>query len=249
MSPTSPLRVKRGAVEDDLELRRALHALDTALRGQQREHPPGPGADLVADEGRPAPLVLDLRVDVAGQGAPLLFAGRAGTGPLLLHGPAEALVVDGEPLLLRHLQRQLGREPVGVVEGEDDVPGDLLPSLGLQTAGLRLEELRPLLEGPLEAVLLHLDDPLDGEALVEQFAIGVAHDPEQDGHVLAEERALEPQEPPVANGPAQQAAQHIARPVVGGQHAVGQHEGHGPDVVRDDAHSHVGPSSVASHWE
>ncbi|KAF5038086.1 hypothetical protein DSECCO2_557960 [anaerobic digester metagenome] len=48
-----------------------------------------------------------------------------------------------------------------------------------------------------------------------------------------------PDEPPEAVGAADQAAQHVAAPLVGGQDAVGDHEGHGTAVVGDDAQGGV----------
>ena len=51
---------------------------------------------------------------------------------------------------------------------------------------------------------------------------------------------IDPQQLPVAGGAAQQAAQHIAAPLVFGQDSVAHHEGGAADVVGDDPQRHVG---------
>ena len=60
-----------------------------------------------------------------------------------------------------------------------------------------------------------------------------------------QEGVVHTQELAVAGGPAQQAAQHIAPALVGGQHAVADHEGGGADVVGDHAQGHVGGVALA----
>ena len=60
---------------------------------------------------------------------------------------------------------------------------------------------------------------------------GVAH--------LIQEGVVHPQQLAVAGGPAQQTAEHIAPALVGGEHAVTDHEGGGADVVCDDPEGHV----------
>ena len=56
---------------------------------------------------------------------------------------------------------------------------------------------------------------------------------------------MDAQEPAVPGGPAQQAAEHIAPPLVGGQDAVGNHKGRGPNVVRYDPQRHIRPVTLA----
>ena len=54
-------------------------------------------------------------------------------------------------------------------------------------------------------------------------------------HQLHEEGAADAQHPAVAGSAAEQTAQHVAAALVGGQDAVGHHEGAAADVVGDDA--------------
>ncbi len=58
-------------------------------------------------------------------------------------------------------------------------------------------------------------------------------------HDLEEEGLVHAQQLPVTRGAAQKTAQHVAAPLVGGQHAVADHEGGGTDVVGDDTKRHV----------
>ena len=120
------LGVERGAVQDHLDGR-------ARARGG---HP-----DPVDDQ--PDDLRLGHQVGVAEErgaargvehgavggavGVAVLVGGGVGLGPaaLLGHERAEALLVDGEPGLGGHLERQVDREPVGVVQLERLVAGQL----------------------------------------------------------------------------------------------------------------------------
>jgi hypothetical protein len=64
-----------------------------------------------------------------------------------------------------------------------------------------------------------------------QFGIGLAHLGHQVGHQLVEEGLARAQLVAVADGAADDAAQHVAAPFVAGDHAVGDQEGAGADVV------------------
>ena len=75
----------------------------------------------------------------------------------------------------------------------------------------------------------------DELAVLDDLGVGRAHqldDPLDDPH---EERLLDAEQPPVANGAAQEPAQHVAATLVGRDDAVGDQERHRAGVVRDDA--------------
>ena len=125
---TAALGVERRAVEHELDLvalgeptgRDAVAADDAANRRLADDL-------VVAGElHRRADRVRDLAVGAASACLALLRP-RVGLGPvaLLAHQPAEAVLVDRQPLLGGHLQGQVDREAVGVVQRERLVAGQL----------------------------------------------------------------------------------------------------------------------------
>ena len=66
-----------------------------------------------------------------------------------------------------------------------------------------------------------------------QFGIGRTHLADQVGHQLVEEGGARAELVAVADGAADDAAQHVAAAFVAGDHAVGDQEGAGADVVGD----------------
>src|SRR5882672_244288 len=118
------LPVERRAVEGHLPFlarRELLHALAAGEDGLERRLG---GHLLVAEE-----LVL---AHLAGQrlvrigDARLARPGEGPAGALLLHPLLEALDVDGGPALRRDHLREIDWKPVGVVQLERELPGDLL---------------------------------------------------------------------------------------------------------------------------
>ncbi len=99
-----------------------------------------------------------------------------------------------------------------------------------------LFELRqPVGEHRLEAMLFgpnHLDDRL---APGRQFGVRIAHEVDQLACQAVEERLGEPEAFPVAHRAPHDLPQDVAAPLVARQHAVGDEERHGAQVVGDDA--------------
>ena len=98
-----------------------------------------------------------------------------------------------------------------------------------------LEPPESAVDGLQEAVLLGLGHLADVPCLGRELGIDVAHGGH---HHLGErrQRRLPPAEQPgVANGAAQNAAQHVAPALVARIDAVGQQEAHRPRVVRQHA--------------
>ncbi len=165
--------------------------------------------------------------------------GLPGPLALLLHLLVELILVQGHALLLHHLQGQVDGEAVGVIELEGVGAGEGLLPLGLVALQHLIEDAQAAVDGLGEVLLLHPDDLGDIVLTLPQLGVvalvlvddGVAH--------LIEEGLVHTQELAVAGGPAQQAAQHVATALVGGQHAVADHEGGGADVVGDHAEGHV----------
>ena len=94
-------------------------------------------------------------------------------------------------------------------------------------------------DGPGEALLLGTDDLGDVGLLLPQVAILALIFVDHGVHDLIQERLVHAQELAVASGPAQQAAQHIAPALVGGEDTVANHERGRPDMVRDDPQGHI----------
>ncbi len=69
--------------------------------------------------------------------------------------------------------------------------------------------------------------------LFDEFWVGISHLLHQRRGEFMNERLVQAEGPPVARGPAQDAAQDVAPPLVGGEDAVGDAEGEHPDVVGD----------------
>ncbi len=88
-----------------------------------------------------------------------------------------------------------------------------------------------MFDGGKEALFFLLQNTLHAHLLGDQLGVGAAHLFHQVGHHLVEERGACAQLVAVADGAADDAAQHVAAPFVAGNHAVGDQEGAGADVV------------------
>ncbi len=236
------LGVERGAVEDDLDRGARARRLD---RGPVDEHADDVrlgGGVVVAEEvdlARPVEhLAEDRDVGVAG-----LLRRRVGLGAvaLLVHQAAEAVLVDLEALLGRHLERQVDRKAVGVVELERLVAREGRDALALGLLHGRVEDRGAGAQGAEEGELLGVDHRVDVGGVGPEVGILVAHRLDGGGgqlvHVALLARAEEAQ---VADRAAQHAAQHVAPALVGGQHAVAHQHDAGAQVVGDDPQRDVG---------
>ena len=167
------------------------------------------------------------------------LAGLAGAHTLLLHELLEAGLVHTHALVGTHLHGQIHGEAVGVIElegvgaGEGALPFRLM--LGQQIG----KDLHAGVDGLGEVLLLGLDDAHDVGHLVPQLGILALVLLHNGLHDLVEEGLVHAQELAMAGGAAQQAAQHVAAALVGGQNAVADHEDAAADMVGDDAQGHV----------
>ncbi len=214
--------------------------VDGARRAQH-----GLGLDrLVADEARrkaglasEAEHVLMLDVDLAARlGA---RAATAATGPRglarPLHQLLEALVVDRQPLLGEQLLGHLVGKAEGVVQPEGVLGRHPRGAVGLGPLDQLGQQPLALLERASEALLLGARPALDRRRLGAQLGIDVAH---QLDHTLvqpAQERALDPEHPPLVHRAAHQAAQHVAALLVGGHDPVGHQERRPAAVIGEHA--------------
>ena len=162
------------------------------------------------------------------------LARRARAFALRFHRLLEARLVDREPALARDVGGEVDREAVGVVELEDGLAGDRL-ALAASLIAL-VEQRHAVLERLGESLLFLLQHAHD--VIARRFAssgIGRAHLGRERRHERVEERLVLAELVAVADRAADDPAQHVAAAVVAGNHAVGDQERAGADVVRDHA--------------
>ncbi len=206
----------------------------------------------VAEEVGDAVLVEDRPVRAAVRVADLVL-GRVllGALPLLGHQPAEAVLVDREPLLGGHLQGQVDREPVRVVQLERLVAGEHRAARPLGLRGRQVEDPRAAGERGEEGVLLVAHHGPDAVELGDQLGVGRAHRVAHDGRELRQHRLADAEQAHGADDAAQQPAQHVAARLVARGHAVADQHHAAARVVRDDPEPHVvdrvGAVAAAGH--
>ena len=135
---------------------------------------------------------------------------RLGPRPLLAHQSAEAVLVDAQALLGRHLEGQVDREAVRVVQGEGSLAGQLRATLLLRALGGEVEDRGALVEGLAECLLLGVGDLRDAGEVALQLGIGRLHAFEAHRQQLGQRRVVVTEEAHGAHGTTQQAAQDVA---------------------------------------
>lgn len=221
--------IERGLVEQDDSLIARFDGIDRAAVLEQCDHRQAGSFKLfVAEEfGR-----LELRDQVRRQrGATGELAGCTRSLALFFHSGFEAGHVHGESALARDVGREVHGESVGVVQAEGINARDLATG----TADDFLEDPHAAVQRLGEALFLGLEGTLDQFARSRQLGIGIAHQLDQQRHQLVEERTTHAQHPTMAQGAADDPAQHVAATFVGGQHAIDDQERTGADVIGDHA--------------
>ncbi|MNQ71229.1 hypothetical protein D3C85_858910 [compost metagenome] len=168
---------------------------------------------------------LDQAVVVHAEGT-----GGTGTNALGFHLALETFFVDGQAALASDVAGQVHRETVGIVEFEHHVARH---HVALELGQILLEDLQALLQGLGELLFLGLQHALDVRLLLLELGEGFTHLGHQGGDYLVEEAALGAQLVAMTAGATNDAAQHVAAAFVGRQHAVGNQEAAGTDVVGD----------------
>ncbi len=171
-----------------------------------------------------------------------VFPGGAGPLLLLAHQLLEAFLVHQHTPLGQDLLGQVQGEAKGVVKGKGAFAGE---HFALRLVNELVEHGHALVDGALEALLLIGHHLADGLPLLPQLGVGPAVLLNHRVHHVLEEGPAHPQQPAVAGGPAQQAAEHIAPALVGGEDAVANHEHGGAHMVGDDAQGDVGFGALA----
>ena len=175
------------------------------------------------------------------QGEPhRLVGGLARAGPrgarllaLLLHGVGERRDVDADAARPQRVLRQIERKAIGVVKRER---GDAVEHVAFLERLRRLvEDRETALQRAAEANLFELERLGDQRLGAMQFRIGLAHLAHQERHEPPHQRLLGAKEFGVAHGAAHDAAKHVAAAFVRRQHAIGDQERRGAQMVGDDA--------------
>ena len=190
-------------------------------------------------------------VGVAG----LLLRG-VGLGALALgrHQPPEALLVDREALLPGHLEGQLDREAVGVVQLERLLTGQRRRLLAPGLLHRRVEDRGAGAQRAEERRLLRVEHGEDVGRVAPQLRVQRGHRLDRGTAQLVQvafsppEDAARPaaalaagQHAQVTDAAAEEPAQHVAAPLVAGQHAVLDQHHRRAHVVGDDLQRDVGP--------
>jgi len=162
------------------------------------------------------------------------FPGFLGLVALHLHGRIESGFIRQHSFLDGDILDDIHGKAIGIVELEDKLPcHHLFPHLP-QPLHLLMKHGQPVVQSLQEAHLLvvhHFGQKLPRPM---EMGIGLPHlsddglgDPGQKG-LFQSQGAAE------TDGPPHDAPEHIAPPLVGGQHPVGHQKGGGPAVVGDD---------------
>ena len=231
------LTVEGGLVEHDADLGTGggrAHAL--ALDHDGLDGCLGGILDVAGELGL-AQLLEQGGVDVCAQVPCVVLAGVAGALALGLHLDVEALLVDLDALLCADLAGELVGEAVGVVQGEGDGTGEGVSLL--QALEGVFQEALAVGQGLAEALLLRQQGLGDERLVLDDLRVLLAHGADDLLEELAQEGLVDALDVAVAHGAAQQAAQHIAAALVGGQDAVADHEHDGAGVVCHDAQGEV----------
>jgi len=209
-----------------------------------RQDPGGRRERVVPDELGRRDLAAEPLVDGRRLGAVPGAEGRARAGPrplgfhLGIRGRARGFR-DTPPGVLEDLLGQIHRKAVGVVEGEQEAAVHDAPRVAHVLGEIVFDLERAGVERLGEALFLAANRLLDPRPLGDDLRIRPAHQLHDPVDGLPQEGIGEPEHPAVAHGAPHDPAQHVAAPLVGGGHAVGDQERGRARVVGDDPHRHV----------
>ncbi len=223
------LAVERGLVDDHQHLDTGFGAVDRLAVDQQRRHLALGLGGVVAEELGGPGLLANLEPDGVGGCLAGAGPGLARRRPLALHRRVETLLVEPAALAAQDVGGQIDREAVGVVELEGDLTRQ--PLTLAELAGGVLQVLQAAPERVLEAGLLELQGAGDQRLGADQFGIGLTHGPDQRRHQAVHQRVGAAHDVGVAHGAPHDPAQHVAAALVRRQHAVGDQERTGAQVV------------------
>ena len=191
------------------------------------------GFGLVAEELGGADLLAQREPDRLGRRLARSDPAPARFLALPLHRRREALDRHPAALTAQHVLGQIERETEGVVEPEGDLAGQR--RAGAEPRRLLFEQAQPAVEHLLEVGFLEPQCFRDQRLRAQQFGIGGAHLLHQRRHQPPHQRIPAAEHMRVPHRPAHDPAQHIAAPLLARQHAVGDQEGRGAQMIGDHA--------------
>ncbi len=234
------LGVERRVVKNDDAHFALVQLVDRSTVLVQGEHVGLGFQCVVAVEGRGRAVVVQI-------GRHLELAGGARLFLLARHRGIEGGGVNGDLVFAADVLRQVEREAVGVVQLEGGFA--IEHAAFAERLEFAVEDGHAVLDGFEEAVFFLFQRGDDLVLVLRQFRVGGAHFGDQVGHHLVEEGGAGAELVAVADGAADDAAQHVAAAFVAGNDAVGNEEGAGADVVGQHLQRrriHVGIGGFAS---
>ena len=237
---TASLGVEGGAVEDDLDVRRAGHRRHRTLAFLHDAEHGGTARKIGVSEevDRLGERLLEIVVDAQINVVALLERVGACTGLLFVHELAELRLVDLNALFLGHFKGELNREAVGIVELEGVLTGDFtMITLGLIDRDVK--NRGAAFQRPQEGVFLTVCGFRNLMEGVLEFRIIRFHCRFRDREECGQHVVAHTEHTHGAHGSAQQTTQHVATTDVARTHAVGHdHEG-GTHMIGHDAEAHI----------
>ena len=237
------LRIEGGAVQHHNGLHPGNDLIHQGVLRHNGQHlGSGEGGLGIAIKDRGGHLLAKLHTGPAQ--VPQGLSGLPGPDPLGLHLLVKARPVQGHPLVPDHLLGEVHREAVGVIELKGVAAGKLGLPLGLVLGQQLGENLHAPVDGFGKVLLLGADDFGDIVLLLPQVLVLPLILMDDGVDDLIQEGLIHPQQLAVAGRPAEEPAQHIAPPLVGGQHPIADHKGGRANVVGDDPQGHVAGLAV-----
>ncbi len=227
------LGIERRLVDDDDTALAFLQSIDAGAVLDQRDDPARRRLGLVAEELGRAELFLQFEPESFGRGLARSRPRLPRLGALLVHGGGETFRIDADPARLQRVLGQVVGKAISVVELERDLARQR--GAARQPLGRIVEQAQAPFERLAEARLFELQSLLDQALPALELGVGAAHLFDQRRHQAIEQRLLGAENVRVAHGAAHDAAKHIAAALVGGQHAVGDQERRGAQMIGDDA--------------
>src|SRR5215203_5225732 len=200
----------------------------------------GLGAELGVPGEWSGPNRPQFAVDLHRLGARFLGLGVSfGAVLLLLHQPPEACLVHAQALFGGHLQSQVDRESVCVMQLERPFAAEHGLMIPLSVGNSEIEDLGACGQGAPEGVLLCVRDLGDPRPVGGNLGIGLSHQVAADRQQLRQHRLCHAEQPHGAYHPAQQPTQHVATSLIAGSDAIGDQHQSGPDVITDHPEPYI----------
>jgi hypothetical protein len=194
------------------------------------------GVFVATEHGRQVDLDQAVVIQAKGAGRPRALA-------LGIHFALETGLVERQAAFTGDIAGEVHGKAIGVVQLEHHVARH---HRALEIGEVLFEDFQALFEGLGELLFLGLQHPLDMRLLRLELGKGLAHLGDQGGDDAIEEAAVGAQLVTVTTSAADDPAQHVTTAFVGRQHAIGDQETGGTDVVGDHLERRLGLVGAAN---